>query len=229
MNRMTRTAMAGALAAAVTLGAAAPAAVAKPKASHVKVDKAAKAHKKSDRSFTATERRLAKEAARKDAYLGRLARSNKVERLEDTVESAVLENIAEDRAQLGELKAQAATTDVKELKAELRGFRPEVYHTIVNQLRLSTRLQKAIAEMTDAGALSAESDGLTALVGLLSTYDAETARADLRAAQKVLSSVKEAVGAADEAGDEAGETPESETPDTDTSDSDTSDTDTTTP
>lgn len=229
MNRMTRTAMAGALAAAVTLGAAAPAAVAKPKASHVKVDhKAAKAHKpaKSDRSFTAGERRLAKEAARKDAYLGRLARSNKVERLEDTVEAAVLENIAADRAQLGELKAQAATTDVKELKAELRGFRPEVYHTIVNQLRLSTGLQKAIAEMADAGALSAESDGLMALVELLSTYDAETARADLRAAQKVLSSAKEAVETAD---DEAGETPESETPDTDTSDSDTSETDTATP
>lgn len=222
MTRMTRTAMAGALAAAVALGVSAPAATAAPKASHVKTDhRAAKAHKhdKVDRSLTAAQRRLAKQAARKDAYLGRLERSNKVERLEDTAEAAVLANIAEDRTQLGDLKAPAATSDVKELRTEIRGFRPEVYHTIINQLRLATRMQKNIAASAEAATLTAQTDQLTALLALLATYDAETARADLRAAQKVLSSVQEAVESADDADDESDtetDTPETETPEGDT-------------
>jgi hypothetical protein len=187
MNRMTRTAMAGALAVALSLGAAAAPAVAAPKAAHAKVahkhGKTAKAER-----LTPAERLLAKQVARKSAYLGRLAKANKVERLDDVVEAAVVKNIERDREQLAELKADVGDVRGKAVRRELRTFRPEVYHTIINQLRLAKGAEKALADVSAEGA-EAQADTLAGLVELLMTYDAETKRAELRAAQRVLSEV----------------------------------------
>ena len=111
MNKMTRTAMAGALAVALSLGAATPA-VAAPKAAHAKVahkhGKAAKAER-----LRPAERLLAKQVARKSAYLGRLAKANKVERLDDTVEAAVVENIERDREQLADSRQTSGASKGK--------------------------------------------------------------------------------------------------------------------
>lgn len=189
MNRISRNAVAAALTAAVALGVTAPAATAAPKHTHAKahhhVTKAHK-HTKADRAVTPAQRRLSKEAARKDAYLGRLAKASKVARLADDVEEAVLLSITGDRSDLQELRADVAGKkgeDLKALARDLRKIRPEVYNTIINQLRLATRMQ------TPAAAV-AKADELAALIEKLEGYDATVSRADLRAAQRVLSEVK---------------------------------------
>jgi len=213
MNRMTRAAMAGALAVTLSLGAAAPA-VAAPKAAHTTVahkhGKAAKAER-----LTPAERRLAKQVARKSAYLGRLAKANKVERLDDLVEAAVVKNIERDREQLGELKADVGDVKGKVVRRDLRTFRPEAYHTIINQLRRAKGLEKALAHVSAAGT-ETQADTLEGLVELLMTYDAETKRAELRAAQRVLSAVTGALEKLEEAEDaedaEGGEGPETTQP-----------------
>ena len=186
MNRISRNAVAAALTAAVALGVTAPAATAAPKHTH------AKAHHhvtKADRALTPAQRRLSKEAARKDAYLGRLAKAPKVARLADDVEEAVLLSITGDRSDLQELRADVAGKkgeDLKALARDLRKIRPEVYNTIINQLRLATRMQ------TPAEGV-AKADELAALIEKLECYDATVSRADLRAAQRVLSEVKAAI------------------------------------
>ena len=192
MNRISRNAVAAALTAAVALGVTAPAATAAPKHAHAKahhhVTKAHK-HTKADRALTPAQRRLSKEAARKDAYLGRLAKAAKVARLADDVEEAVVLSITGDRSDLQELRADVAGKkgeDLKALARDLRKIRPEVYNTIINQLRLATRMQ------TPAAAV-AKADELAALIEKLECYDATVSRADLRAAQRVLSEVKAAI------------------------------------
>jgi len=221
MNRMTRGAVAAALAATVALGASAPAAVAGPKADHakathktVKATKADKADKakagkakagKVDRRLSPAERRERRQAARKQAYLTRLLDANKLERLEDTAEDAVRESIEGDIADLAALTTP--TTTVGEEAAadvDVRTYRPEVYHTIINQLRLATRLQAAEdalpeGTVTEVPAVTA----LGTLVGELMIYDATTTRAELRAAQRVLSSARAAVEEAEEDAEEA--------------------------
>jgi hypothetical protein len=243
---MTRNAVVGAIAAVVALGTAAPAAVAAPKAAHAKVHhRSAKAHAKAHHTkahessrahahvrgtkadrISGAERRLAQQVRVKTRYLGRLADSRKVQRLDDSVQQAVELNIADDLAQLNDLKAAAGTTDAKTLWTEVRSIRPEVYQTIVNELRLATSLKAALAATTDADpALVTQVDSV---IEALTGYDANTTRAELRAAMQVISSVADTLDA-DEA-DEP-EAPESETPGTSDSDTDTetgSDTGTTT-
>ena len=213
MNRMSRNAVAAAVTAVVAFGVTAPEATAATKHAHAKAHhQVSKAHKgvKADRTLTPAQRRLAREAARKDAYLGRLAKSPKVARLADGVEEAVVSSITGDRDDLDALKADVAETkgeDLKSLARELRKIRPEVYNTIINQLRLATRMQTAAAALTEA-------DALDALIETLEGYDATVARADLRAAQRVLTKVQTAIDEADEADDESSDTPDApETPD----------------
>lgn len=221
MNRITRNALAGALAAAVALGAAAPAAVAAPKAGHTKTHKHAKAAK-ADR-LSAAERKLAKLAGAKSRYLVRLSDSRKVTRLEDTVEQAVQLNIADDVSRLQGMKDAAASTDVKTLSRSLRAIRPEVYNTIVNDLRLAAVLRAALTDMVAKDStLATQLDPLVAeldtLIATLSGYDASTSRADLRTAKRQLSGIAETVE-----GDESDDTeaPDTEAPDTEAPDTDT--------
>jgi hypothetical protein len=195
---MTRGAVAAALAATVALGASAPAAVAGPKADHAKAThKTVKADKA---KATKAERALLKQATRKQAYLTRLLDSKKLERLEQTAEDAVTANILADIAELAALTTPTAADETTTAPAGVRSYRPEVYHTIINQLRLATRLQAAAGELTegtDPAAVPAVT-ALGTLVGELKTYDADTTRAELRAAQRVLSSAMAAIEDAEE-------------------------------
>lgn len=210
MNRTSRNAVAAALTAVVAFGMTAPEATAAPKHAHAKAHhQVTKAHKgaKADRTLTPAQRRLTRVVARKDAYLGRLVKSPKVVRLADGVEEAVVASITGDCDDLDAIKAGVAGAkgeDLKALARDLRKIRPEVYNTIINQLRLATRMQTAAAGLTVAG-------DLDTLIQTLEGYDATVSRADLRAAQRVLSKVKTAIDAAD--GDSA-DTPDApETPD----------------
>lgn len=211
MNRMTRGAVAAALAATVALGASAPAAVAGPKADHAKAaHKTVKATKADKAQASKAERALLKQSTRKQAYLTRLLDSNKLERLEDTAEGAVRKNIEGDIAELAALTAPT-TTDADGTTpttttppAGVRDYRPEVYHTIINQLRLATRLQAAAgepAEGTDPAAVPSLTE-LGTLATELMTYDALTKRSELRAAQRTLSAALAAIEEADESEDE---------------------------
>ena len=221
MNRITRNALAGALAAAVALGTAAPAAVAAPKAGHPKTPTHAKAAKAA--RLSAAERKLPKLAGAKSRYLVRLSDSRKVTRLEDTVEQAVQLNIADDVSRLQGMKDAAASTDVKTLSRSLRAIRPEVYNTIVNDLRLAAAFRAALTGMVAADStLATQLDPLVAeldtLIATLSGYDASTSRADLRTAKRQLSGIAETVE-----GDESDDTeaPDTEAPDTEAPDTDT--------
>ncbi|HSE09265.1 MAG TPA: hypothetical protein VLB29_11425 [Nocardioidaceae bacterium] len=221
MNRLIRGSVAAALAASVALGVASAPAAAAPKAAHVKAEhKAAKAGKakaaKADRAkagkvsarkqarLTKAERRLTRHAKRKHAYLGRLLDARKLERLEDTVEAAVRTNIEGDIAELaGLIEGIAPAAGEDQTKpVDVRAYRPEVYHAVINQLRMATRLTDRAASAEQAGAL-------VDLVTTLSGFDAETKRAQLRASKRMLISVTTAVEEAEET--QTGETGTGET------------------
>jgi len=217
MGRLIRSGVAVVLAATVALGANTSAVAAPPSTSHGdKVGHAAagknaeKSVRKDGRStkrkaerLSPRQRRLARQAGNKDAYLGRLTRLPKVKRLDESVQPGLLTNIGDDRGTLASLKDAARSStgsDLTEVAKEIRSVRPAKYHTIVNQLRIATRLQEPVAALPQAGELSA-------LIDTLLGYDATTARSDLRAAQRVLATVKEAVEAAGAGEDaEAGDT-----------------------
>ena len=215
MNRSSRNALAGTFALAVVLGGVAPAtAAASPvdsrsahdhvaqakKGEHAKNDKQAK----TDRKLGNAQRKLSREAARKDAFLARAATRNAVSRLDDAVEAPLRANIEADRVLLQGLAisvAAAGSEELKQLATELRGLRPERYNTIINQLRRATRLQAGlIAEeppveeppvegpATNDSAEAAAA--LEALVAKLVTFTAATPRAELRAAQRELSAIE---------------------------------------
>jgi hypothetical protein len=211
---MIRGAVAAALAATVALGASAPAAVAAPKADHAKAThktvKATKADKaksgKADRALSPAERKTLRQAKRKQAYLDRLLDSNKLDRLGGTAEDAVRMNIEDDIAELKAMTTPTTTAaeETTGTRAGVRSYRPEVYHTIINQLRLATRLQAAAGELTE-GTDPAAVPSLTELGTLateLMTYDAQTKRSQLRATQRTLSAALAAIEEADESEDE---------------------------
>ena len=232
MHRFTRNA-AAALAAVVAFSVSAPAATAAPKTDHVKGStahgkaakstkstkasaKSAKAAKsdKGSRQLTAAQRKVTKEAARKDAYLARLLVSKGLARLDDAVETALRANIDADRTALASVVTAAATAtgdDLQALARQLRGVRPEGYNTVVNQARQVARLQAAVAANAaelaaapDADATLVETNAaavvlLDALVAELVTFDASTTRAELRAAQRDLSAAWKMVGAVEDA------------------------------
>lgn len=211
MNRMTRNVAAAALAAAVALGASAPAAVAGPKSGEAKAaqkaggrsDQAKEA--KADRAASQLQRKVTKEATRKVAYLDRLAESSKVQGLVDA--EVVALNIADDIAALeAEVAAVAAGSDVRAAAETVRSYRPENYHRIVSLLRLATELEATLATMPVA--LPEQAAALTELIEALLTFDATTSRAQLKEGQQVVAAVKEAL----ESAETPAETPAEETP-----------------
>ena len=225
MNRMSRNVLAAALSAVVALGAA-PAAVAGPHGhghGHGKGDKVAAKAVKDERHARAGQGRtygLAKRADRKADYLDRLALSNKVTGLGDLALPVML-NISADSDELRDLaealrQGSFDTTDL----SDLRAIRPEVYHRIINQVRLVTELIAELettpaedpgAVVTDptappadapatatATATLADASGqlaaLQALLVELQAYDARTSRAELKSAQTVIEAAQEALG-----------------------------------
>jgi hypothetical protein len=218
MNRMTRNVAAAALAAAVALGATAPAAVAGPKSGQGKAAQqvGAKSDKakgpkgaktrvaKSDRADAQLARKVTRLAERKQAHLARLADAKKVRRLADA--EAVTVNLTADVAALeAEVADLGSGADLRAAARTVRSFQPGVYNRITNQLRLAAGLEEALAAAP--AAMPEEQAMLTGLVEELLTFTATTPRAELRATQKVIATVKAAL--------ELEETPEQETTPTD--------------
>ena len=221
MNRISRAAVATAMAATVALGASAPAAVAGPpehaKGAHAKAAKADKgANAKSDkaeRRAAQLERKLDRQIARKSAFLTRVNKSNKLANLEEPYGLLVAANVAGDLTDLGGLSTEvdAATTldELSPLAADVRAVRPEVYHTIINQVRRATAMQAVAADDADVLAL------LGPALDALSAFDATTPRSDLRAVQQTLAAAADLLEAVEEDELSEEETPDSTDEDTD--------------
>jgi hypothetical protein len=189
MNRISRAAVATAMAAAVALGASAPAAVAGPpehaKGAHAKAGKAEKAKgpAKVDRLSAQLERRLDRQISRKHAFLTRIAGSDRLANLGANAE-LVKTNVTADLTALTGLTVavDAATTvgELKELAADVRAVRPEVYNRIISQVRRATAMQALAVEVPEAASL------LAGALDTLAAFSATTPRSELRAMQSVL-------------------------------------------
>ncbi|MFZ5849133.1 MAG: hypothetical protein ACOYX5_17325 [Actinomycetota bacterium] len=105
--------------------------------------KAAKLKGKADRRLAQLQRRLTKDAVKKERFLKRLVASKKVTRLPAAQQASVISsNISADLSELADLKAAiAAGDDLGAVAADLRSLRPEVYNVILNQLRLAEKLR----------------------------------------------------------------------------------------
>jgi hypothetical protein len=193
MNRISRAAVATAMAAAVALGASAPAAVAGPpehaKGAHAKASKAEKAKgpkaAKADRMSALLERKLDRQITRKSAFLTRIAESDRLASLEETYATLVGANIAADLVHLEELRTQvsddAATFEVvRGLSVDVRAVRPQVYNQVISQIRRATAMQALAGEVPEAEAL------LTGALDSLSTFTAITPRNALRDVHSLL-------------------------------------------
>jgi hypothetical protein len=216
MNRISRAAVATAMAATVALGASAPAAVAGPpehakgahaKAAKAKADKGVTAQSdKAERRAAQVERKLDRQIARKSAFLTRVERSNKLTSLEDAYGLLVRGNVTGDVTDLEGISARvdAATTlgELRVLATDVRAVRPAVYHTIINQVRRATAMQAVAADAADVLAL------LDPALDALSAFDATTPRSDLRAVQQTLAAAADLLEAVEE-----DELSEEETPD----------------
>lgn len=217
MNRLSRNALAGALAAAIALGMGAPAANA---ASHGHTKHTKHAHHaghanparhgradqtKADRLGHA-ERKLAHEAARKSQFLGRVLGSNRLARLDDSVESSVRSNIQADQATLDGFAPSAAADSgsLQPAADQLHAMRPEVYNRIISELRLAAQLR---SQATDTQAVT-----LDTTVAKLVTFTASTPRSELSSTQAELTRVDAAEddaaedGAAEDGATESGAT-----------------------
>ena len=212
MYRITRHALAGivagAAAGALALGMTPPV-VAAPhaaaaKAGHVAVAKPLKAaHGKSAaaraskaaRRVALAKRRLSHEAARKSTYLGRVLVRVTYTGLEADVQDAVRGNVENDRAALAAFKetvALAAPSELADLRSDLRRVRPEVYNSILAQLKVASVL-KAEAVRVDAPDAV---DLLGRLETTVSAYTARTTRAQLRVSREWLTTAAALVEAA---------------------------------
>ncbi|HEX6514410.1 MAG TPA: hypothetical protein VF049_02465 [Nocardioidaceae bacterium] len=236
--KLSRHATAAALAVAVSLGAGAPVAMAAPhgghaglahaKAHHVKGE-----HGKSNAKLSRAQRKLAHQVARKDHFLARLLDRGALSRLDDTVEGVVRTNIEGDRtdlAALADLVTASTGEDLGALGDQVRAVRPEVYNSIISQLRQATRLQSALdasapapADGTDATAVD-PATSLTEVVAELEGLDATATRSQLRETRHTLAQVADAVDGDD--ADEAGEAEETEPEDGDVTGTDSGDTST---
>lgn len=121
MGRLIRNGVAVVLAATVALGASTSAVAAPSSTSHgdkvghsavgknaeKSVGKDGRSAKRKVERLSPRQRRLARQAGNKDAYLGRLARLPKVKRLDESVQPGLLTNIVDDRDRLVSLKDAA--------------------------------------------------------------------------------------------------------------------------
>ncbi|MGH3331779.1 MAG: hypothetical protein ACRDPJ_10825 [Nocardioidaceae bacterium] len=180
-----------------------------------KTDKADGHQAKVDHRLANAQRKVTKEAVRKDGKLARVLRRDALSRLDASTADAVRANVAADRGLLDGYKAvaaSAATLDgLKDVAKQVRSVRPEVYNTIVNQLAFAARKQAKVAEnatalaglgaeesAADVAAATAANDAaaaaLTSAVAKYVTFTATTSRADLNAAKKELSEAGRLLG-----------------------------------
>ena len=184
MNKMTRTAMAGALAVALSLGAAAAPAVAAPKAAHAKV-----AHKHG---------KAAKAERLRPAERLLHARSRASPRTSDASRRPTRSSVSTTRSRRLRWRTSSVTvSSSRSFKADVRDVKGKVVRGEPGPSgpRSTTRsstssaglegLEKALADVSVAGA-ETQAETLAGLVELLMTYDAETKRAELEGGPEVL-------------------------------------------
>jgi hypothetical protein len=157
MKRSMRNAVAAAVTAAVAFGVTAPAATAAPQAKSKKVHVkrvSAKAHgKNTDRLLTNARRVVVREISRKDAALVRVARQRGMTDLEPTVLEVVQASVQADRDNLVVLATAAASAtslvEVRDVQVQVRAVRPEIYNTVVSNLRRAAHLESQVAANVD--------------------------------------------------------------------------------
>ena len=234
MKRSTSVA-AVALSVSVALGFIASAAVAGPPANHSHSTHAKAAQGKTDKAAQPAARKLRqalRDIARVDARLDRAVRHSRLERLGAEARTAVLANVALDRAKLATLKtavgAADSVLDLRQVRRNLRQTRPQVYTVVINDLRQAARIQARtvandalLADAGDADAVAANDAAKTAVaeaVTLAVKVTATSSKSELRAvhaavvtARKALRAVADALEAdenepttTDEPADEAG-------------------------
>jgi hypothetical protein len=152
MKRSTRHALAAALAASVAFGIAAPASAAAYSAHGVHAKAGGhgpkqdgrddKSGDKVSKKVAAEKRKVAREIARKDDALARLAKDAR--RLDSDFEQAVLANVAGDRSLLvgfdSALESSATLAEVRAVDAQVESLRPELYKQVVGNLRRAERI-----------------------------------------------------------------------------------------
>jgi hypothetical protein len=138
-------------------------------------------------------RQVVRDIERKEAQLDRAVRPNRVDRLSDTDAAAVLANVALDKADLDAILAAAtaadSTSDLKQVRADLRSVRVENYRVVVNVLRHAAKAAAAAetAGDTESAALVAEAVATARTVRATSPKSLlRDARADLAAAKELL-------------------------------------------
>lgn len=171
MRKTTRALTAGAAVAAVL---AAPLAVAAPG--------------KSD-PVERHQRQLMKRIDKVSDRLDRAVRPNRIDRLTQSTQDGLKDNVAEDQAELDAIgvTVQAAdeSFDYRATRKEIKQNRPENYRKVVNVLRKAERL---------LGRAEAGSDAATALGAVVTeglTVDDDTPKADLRSLRKDLNAAKD--------------------------------------
>ena len=153
MRSTTRNA-AGALAVALALGAGSPVAAAGPsgtKPGHVQVLKGDQAVKGLEASQSL--RQVLRDIARTDARLVRTVRASRTAQIGDHAAS-VIANVTADRDALAGLvlavQAADSAPDLRAVRKDLKGVRPQSYTRVINNLRSAVRLADAIAEARTA-------------------------------------------------------------------------------
>jgi hypothetical protein len=215
MNRMTRRAVATALAVVVGLGVSAVPAQAAGDHAHARAGhgKALKHRVKADRlerRLDRMERRLTRKVAIKDRFLARVSERRILDRLDVEAAEALRSTIGADRALLQDHLATATSAtslgDARAAAREIRRVRPERYNTILNQHRAAARLQARLAAQAEAVAELQAASATLDLTGIeelhatavaelevvlerLMTFGATTSRPDLRAGKRDLMSV----------------------------------------
>lgn len=183
MKRSTLTTLAATvLAASVSFGVVAPAASAAPHAGADKSGTHAKAQNKDDKRLLNEQRKVTREAARKNVALSRVEKHRTLGALEDSVADGVRANITADKTALARQATAASSatnlTGVRAVGRQVRAVRPGVYVIVVSDLRRADRFEAKIAEKSVVIAeLAAQADAKE-----LEGYDVTDVRTALQAA-----------------------------------------------
>lgn len=155
-------------------------------------------------------KQVVRDIAIKDRLLARTAISNRVTRLADDSEAVLRASIAEDRAALQDLRAEAreadSTYDARSVRRDLRSFRVELYTQAASVVREAEKLAVVAAEDLEALAL------IDLAVEQALTVDARSPRSALHAARDYLEQAEAELLEADEPEAEPETEPETETP-----------------
>ena len=141
-------------------------------------------------------KQVLKDISVKDRALVRVTGSRSLTRLADENEVVLVESIEADRAELADLKAEAAaadsTYDAKAVRTEVRGFRVEIYTQAVGIVRNAEKLAVEAAE--DAEALELVDLALESALAL----NSHSAKADVQVAKDYLEQAEAELADVDE-------------------------------